>query len=82
MKEETRNKIAAIVLQYEVNKNETSRKMLEILKNDCHSYGELKQESRALIKSIRFENRGTVADRIEYLVENEMNDLPLTDRSK
>ena len=82
MKEETRNEIAAIILQNEVDKNETARMLLEAIKDDCHTYGELKQRTRDLIKTIRFDNRASIADRFEYLVENEMNDLPLTDRSK
>ena len=82
MDNEKRHEIANIINVYESSKMEAARKILHVLRDNCQSYGELKSEARNVIKSIRFDNRGSIVDRLEYLIANEMNDLPLTDRSK
>jgi len=81
MKDEKRMEISNILKDYESSKNKTTRKIMEVLRENCHSYSELKNEARNITKTIKYENRGTISERLAYLVENEMNDLPLTDRS-
>jgi len=81
MNESNKAIINRLMKQHEKDTSEIAEKIMSLLKEKCETYGELEKDIRIVTKSIKFDNRETLADKLQQLLEKEMNDLPLTNRS-
>ena len=86
MEETTQEKLGTILDEHYEHTKETAKKILEELKIGRKSYGELNKTLEIFKKSIFFYHADLrkyecVFIEIERMLEEEMNGLPLTNRS-
>lgn len=53
-------------------------KILKELKKECETYGELKDKIRELERSFKWEGMGDVGNRIDKMINEEINKIPIT----
>lgn len=82
-----KNKLEEICNKYVESTNEILKEFMEELKKDCKSYKEVKGKLSRIEKEIKWSNgdekilRLVIASYANRLLDKEMNDLPLTNRS-
>lgn len=80
---DTIKKLENLLDKYDDSSDEISKEIIAEVKNNSKNYGEVINKLKILKRSNRWmsDNHESLFSKVEGLLEKEMNDLPLTNRS-